>query len=135
MDQKPSDQAMKDQAALMSFIEGLIKDKKDPNITQQSMPQVKAMLLTQLNEAINTHLVNMLSEKDQIELDDLLNKNPSDDELNAFFKSRIPNLEPEIASAMLNFRAAYLGDAAGSSNGNGTPPTPPPPAPVAPESN
>lgn len=126
----PDDKAMMDQAALASFVDKLIEERKDPNVTEASKLQVKAMLLSELNEAINTHLINRLSEKDQLALDDLLNTNPSDDDLNKFFMDTVPNLEVEIASALLNFRTAYLTPIGGVANIPPPPPPPPPPAPV-----
>lgn len=134
MNDQTNNKAAMDQAALASFIYKLIDERKDPNITDATKPQVKAMLLSQLNEAINTHLINRLSEKDQLALDDLLNTNPSDDDLNKFFMDSVPNLEVEIASALLNFRTAYLTPIGGISEEKAAShddiPPPPPPAPV-----
>lgn len=105
----PSDnQSMMDEAAILSFIDDLIRDKNDSTITPGNVSQVREMLLEEVNNAINTHLVNLLSEPGQIQLDQLLDKDPSDDELNQFFLQKIPNLEIEIAAALLNFRSAYL---------------------------
>ena len=103
-----NDSAMMDQVALVSFVDKLIEERQDPNITDATRPQVRAMLLSEINQAINTHLINRLSEKDQLALDDLLNTNPSDEDLNKFFMSTSANIETEIAAAMLNFRNAYL---------------------------
>lgn len=102
------DKAIMDQVALLSFIDEMIQARKDPAIKPENLPNVKTVLLRELNETINTHLITLLSEKDQRELDGLLDKNVSDDELNDFFSKKIPNLEAEMVSALLNFRAAYL---------------------------
>lgn len=138
------DQAMMDQAALISFVDKMIEDKKDPNLKSEDLPNVKMMLLQQVNEDINTHLIALLSEQDQLGLDDLLNKNASDDELNKFFMDKIPNVETEIAAVLVNFRNAYMmpladiakGQAPAVANGQSnqdvklSPPPPPTPAPV-----
>lgn len=124
---KSDKKAMMDEVALSAFVDKLIDERKDPNITQATRPQVKAMLLAEVNEAINTHMVNCLSEKDQLALDDLLNTNPTDEDLNKFFMETVSNVEVEIASALLNFHAAYvtpLGKAAPAA------PSPLSPAPV-----
>jgi hypothetical protein len=111
-DQNPiqlkKDNALRDQVALLSFVEDLIKERKDPNINEKNIANVRALLLKEVNEAINTHLISLLTEKDQIELDVLLEKKMTNEELDDFFHKKIPNLEVEIASALLNFRAAYL---------------------------
>ncbi len=131
MDDKTKTQqvnALKDQVALEHFVDELIKQRNDPKAKPE---ETKALLLRQINEAINTQLVNVLSEKDQVALDELLDKNPTDDELNAFFIEKIPSVEVQVASALLNFRAAYLftpGEQVAV-------PPPPPPAPVPDTSN
>lgn len=135
-----NDKALKDQAALEQFVEQLMKERAYPGSKPEQAQRVKTLLLNQINEAINTHLVNALSEKDQVLLDELLDKNPTDEELNKFYMEKIPNLEAEIASALLNFRAAYLYKApeqvkvepaaSTSTPPNSSVPPPPPPAPV-----
>lgn len=154
---KTDEKAIKDQVALASFVDDLIRDRKDPNITPQALPKVKAMLLSELNQAVNKHLIDRLSHQDQLALDEMLNKNATDDEIDKFFIQKIPSIQVEVAAALLNFRAAYLmplqmqQEAAGvqnqeqsssmeniASGGVSTqsqdqadiPPPPPPPAPV-----
>jgi len=100
--------SVKDQAAFMSFIDDVLKEKNAPAIKPEHLPQVKTLLLKELNEKVNTHLISLLSEKDQLELDDLLNKNISDEELDNFFQTKIPNLVPEMTSVLLEFRNTYL---------------------------
>jgi len=97
-----------DQVALLSFIDDLIRDRKDPNITEKNMEEMRAMLLKKVNEEINIHMINCLTDKDRVELDMMLDKNPSDKELHEYFVKKIQNLDIEIAAAMLKFRASYL---------------------------
>ena len=108
----PADQYEKnkimDQVALVSFVDDLIRDRKDPNVTDANMADIRATLLKKVNEEINIHMINCLTDKERIELDALLDKNPGDKELHEYFISKIPNLSVEIASVMLRFRAAYL---------------------------
>lgn len=108
--QKPKkDQGLADQVALLSFIDTLITQKKDPNVNEKNMNQVRALLMKELNDDINEHLIQLLTEKDQLAMEDLLDKNPTDEEITSFYQQKVPNLTAEIASVMLNFRAAYLG--------------------------
>lgn len=107
-DQTTGNKAVRDQIALLTFIDDIIKERKDPNIKPENITQVKAVLLKEVNDSINRHLISLMSEKDQVELDELLEKNITDDGLNEFFLKKIPQLEAEIASVLLNFRAAYL---------------------------
>jgi len=105
---KAQKQAIKNQIALLSFVDDLIKEKKDPAINEKNLAQIKALLLQEINDAINRHLISLLTEDDAKELDVLMEKNPADDEIDNFFAKKIPNLDVEIASVLLNFRAAYL---------------------------
>ncbi len=104
----PSNNDVVDQKALLVFIDDLIKAKNDPSITEKELPEVRKLLLNEVNLAINSHLVNLLPKKAQLELDKLLDENPSDEQLNVFFIRNVSNLEIEVAAALLNFRAAYL---------------------------
>lgn len=105
---QPSERQVKDQFALLTFIEDIIKERKDPNITDQNLPKIKEMLLEELNDSINRHMISLISEKDQLLLDEMLEKNISDDEVDTFFRRVIPNFEAEIAAVLLKFRAGYL---------------------------
>lgn len=100
--------SMMDQAALESFVDEMITARKDPFVNDQNREQVKVALLKELHEDVNLHLINLLSEKDQVELDELLDKNPQDSELNAFLVGKIPNIQDEVAAALVQFRQAYL---------------------------
>ncbi|QQG44215.1 MAG: hypothetical protein HYW86_05145 [Candidatus Roizmanbacteria bacterium] len=158
MQNNSNDKAAMDQAALLSYVDDLIRDRKDPHVNDQNKNLVREELLKQINEDINLHLLNLLSKKDQIALDEFLDKNPTDDELNKFFMDKIPNLDVEIAAVLLNFRTAYLLPVTPSADSTGSlqassgqvqsaqkveepvsinpvdmaPPPPPPPAPVPP---
>jgi len=110
-DQPISKTGYQDQLALLTFVDNLIRDRKDPRVDESNTPQIREILLKQINEAVNTHLVSLLNDKDQAELSLLLDKDVSDDELNKFFKSKIVNFEVEMAAALLNFRTAYISPA------------------------
>jgi hypothetical protein len=104
---KNQPQSIRDQVALLSFVENLIKEKNDP-IKPDALPQVKVALLNELNEMINTRMVRLLDDHDQRELDILLKNNVPDEELDKFFEKKIPNLTVELASVLIDFRVAYL---------------------------
>ncbi|PIQ71991.1 hypothetical protein COV87_00295 [Candidatus Roizmanbacteria bacterium CG11_big_fil_rev_8_21_14_0_20_37_16] len=123
---KNQPQNIRDQVALLSFIENLIKEKNDP-IKPEALPQVKVAMLNELNEMINTRMVRLLDAPDQRELDILLKNKVSDEELDKFFENKIPNLTVELASVLIDFRVAYLLPLP-SDKKSETPP--PPPAPV-----
>ena len=123
---KNQPQNIRDQVALLSFIENLIKEKNDP-IKPDALPQVKVAMLNELNEMINTRMVRLLDAPDQRELDILLKNKVSDEELDKFFENKIPNLTVELASVLIDFRVAYLLPLPSDKKEDLTPP---PPAPV-----
>lgn len=104
---KNQPQSIRDQVALLSFVENLIKEKNDP-IKPEALPQVKVAMLNELNEMINTRMVRLLDAPDQRELDILLKNKVPDEELDKFFEKKIPNLTIELASVLIDFRVAYL---------------------------
>ena len=122
-------QSIRDQVALLSFIENLIKEKNDPSIKPEALPQVKTALLNELNQMINIHMVAILPDSDQRELDILLKNKVSDEELDKFFSEKIPNLTAELASVLIDFRTAYLLPLT-SAKKEDSPPPPPAPVPV-----
>lgn len=122
--------SIRDQVALLSFIDDLIKEKNDQSIKPEQLAQVKAALLQELNEMINTHLVTMLPEADQRQLDAMLDRNVSDEEMDDFFVKKIPNLSAEIASVLLDFRSAYLTPLSTPVEKSQQQPQTPPPAPA-----
>ena len=125
-------QSIRDQVALLSFIEELLKEKNDSTIKPEALPQVKVALLKELNDMINTHMVAILSEADQRELNILLKNKASVEELDKFFEQKIPNLTAELASVLIDFRTAYLLPLPGEKKEDLPPP---PPAPVPPKVN
>jgi len=86
-------QGVRDQVALLAFIDDLIKEKNDPAIKSEALPQVKTALLNELNQMITTHTVAILSETDQRELDILLKNKTADEELDKFFLEKIRKQE------------------------------------------
>lgn len=106
------------------FIDQLIEAKdKDASATEEQKKRAKELLLQELNNMINAHLVSKLSPADQIRLDELLDKNAPDDEINTFFLDHIPQMHVEVAAVMIQFRSLYLTDV--SKQNQPTPPKPP----------
>lgn len=102
------DQPTRDEVALLSYVDDLLKARTDLNLKPEEIPNVRLMLLEEVNEAINTHLIQVLTDAERTELDGLLKNNATDAELDAFFAKQIPNVSAEITTALLNFRAVYL---------------------------
>jgi len=99
-------EAIKDQIVLLSLVDDLIKN--NCHIKPEEIPKVRITLLNQANERVFTHLVGLLSERDQKELDTFLEGVPSNKEMWRFISHKIPNLEGQIVNAFLQFRDSYL---------------------------
>lgn len=93
---------------LEEFVDGLIKEKNSPYVTDQNREEVKKTLLDDISDAVNRKLIAELSDQQVDELNVLLEKKASDDEVNIFFKSKIANIDQVIAQALTDFRAGYL---------------------------
>ncbi len=96
-----------DKSVRIGFIEGLMSVKSDPNLTPKQKEAVKMALLAELNQMINLRLIRLMSEREQRELECILEKNASDKELDQFFMKKIPNLKEEIYMEMHYFRTVY----------------------------
>lgn len=100
-------QAVNEQA-LESFVDELIKAKNSPEVTDETRAEVKQMLMNDVLQGINAHLVSLLSDEDVEHLNEMLDREATDEELNAYFTEKIPNTQDEIAKALVNFRDGYL---------------------------
>ena len=125
-DQSQTAKNVADERLLEEFVDGLIREKNSPYINDKKREEVKKMLFDDVADAINRKLIAQLSDSQVDELNGLLEKNASDEEVNQLFKSKIANIDELIAQALTDFKAGYLAV-------NYQPkqqPQPPPPAPM-----
>lgn len=138
IDQSVGANNVTDEKLLEEFVDGLIKEKNSPYVTDKNREEVKKMLLDDVSGAINRKLIAELDDSQVDELNILLEKKASDDEINQFFKSKIANIDETIAQALTDFKAGYLTVSYRSQQQTQTPPPAsvvnkpdfPPPAPV-----
>ncbi len=91
-----------------AFVDDMIRQRADLQVAPGDIDRVREVLVRELENDINAKLVNLLSDRDQILLDRLLDTNPSDEQLGRFFQEHIPDVEGEISRVLLDFRRAYL---------------------------
>jgi hypothetical protein len=90
------------------FIDRIVAEKgfdhKDPEV----LAQIKADLMSRLEDRINAMILSNLPGDKLEEFDKLLDTN---DELatNEFLKNNIPDVEEKLAAEMLEFKSIYLG--------------------------
>lgn len=99
-----------DYVALQSYIDELIS-QKTPKLSVEQLTAYKESLLLQVTEAINTHLIEMLSAPNQDALDTLLKKEVPEEEVNSFFETHIPTIVEEIKQVLADFKEGYLYEA------------------------
>lgn len=126
--QNPQKTAVKsdDQLALEQYVEELIKEKNSPYVNKENFAEIKDMLLQEVVDAINQKMVSLLSDDQIKELNEMMGKNASDDEISQYFGKAIPKRELIVAEVLIDFRKGYLSVIM-------PPPEPgakPPPAPV-----
>lgn len=102
------DKNLADTAALTDYIDELLNLRPDLNLSSAQLPNVRLGLLKELNNAINSHLITLLSDEEAAEFDSFLEKKASDDELNDFLEKKIPNIATEIALVLMNFKKDFL---------------------------
>lgn len=106
--QKFQDQSLKNEAALVSYVETLIREKNSPHVNDKNREDIRKMLLKEVKNGINTKLVAELNDADVAELNKLFERKATDTELSYFFTSKIPEVEKIITQALIDFRNGYL---------------------------
>lgn len=90
------------------FVDKLLEEKQLPDLGSEVLAQMKNDLISRVEDRINAALISNMS-PDQLQRFDALLDTDNESETQAFLKSEIPDLETIIASALINFRATYLG--------------------------
>lgn len=93
---------------LKMFVDRLVEEKKYPaNLEQGVIDQIKADLLSRVEDRINMVVISNLSEEKLGEFNELMDKDVSDEEMQKFCSDNIPNLAQLIASELIVFRQTY----------------------------
>ncbi len=93
---------------LDNYIDQLVVDKGFDLGNVDLVKKVKDELYDLVEDAINSEIVNKLSQDKISEFEKLFNNNVSDEVVVSFLKSNIENLDQVIESVLLNFRNIYL---------------------------
>ena len=94
---------------LTMFVNRLIEEKKLPeNLEKEVVDQIKADLLSQVEDRVNAVIINNLSPEKLEEFNQKLDSNISDEEMQKFCSENIPNLAQLIASELIVFKQTYL---------------------------
>ena|ERR1035437_279760 len=95
---------------LQMFVDRLVEEKKFPvSLEKEVLEEIKKDLLTRVEERINAVIINNLTEEKLEEFNKKLGEEISDEEMQGFCLSNIPDLAQLIASELVVFRDTYLG--------------------------
>ncbi len=94
--------------SLELFVNQLVAEKGITGLEDEVLAQVKADLMSRIEDRINAGIVAHLPE-DQLPAFDKLLEGGSDEEIQAFCQKHIPDMDNLVASEMLAFRQTYVG--------------------------
>jgi hypothetical protein len=94
-------------ASLELYVSKLIEEKNFQNITSEVVTQIKADLMTRVEDRINAVIIKNMPEEKNDEFDKMLDS-ASDEEIRVFCGENIPNLDELIAEELVRFRKIYL---------------------------
>ena len=113
--QKPNqpvlDQKTRNEVALISYVNDLMKEYTDPVIRPEDIGKAREMLLVEVQDFINRHFLSLLSDEKQLEFGKVLDENPTEEKgylrsaVDSEFYQKINS--QEVAGAIISFRAHY----------------------------
>ncbi len=94
---------------LVLFVDRLIEEKNFPEgLEKEVVGQIKADLLSRVEDRVNAVIINNLSEDKLDEFMKLLDSDISDSEMQNFCADNIPELPQLLASELMVFKQTYL---------------------------
>jgi len=105
---QPLDQKTRNEVALLSYVNDLLREYTDPDIKPEDVSKAREILLIEVQDFINHHFLDLLSDEKQIEFGKVLDESPTEEKVNQFLENNILHLEQEVAKALFEFRAIYL---------------------------
>ncbi len=93
---------------LAAYVDKLIAEKQITDVSDEVLAQMKADLLSRVEDRINAELIAVLSPEQMAEFDKIMDSGDQS-QMQNYLKQAIPDLETIVASALIRFRATYLG--------------------------
>ncbi len=94
--------------SLLSFVEELYLAKGYTTFSPERHDEIVKELLQKLQDFLLAKSIAALSDKDTLDLSNLLDQNVSDKRIQEFFSEKIPNTEDFIAYVLHDFRKIFL---------------------------
>ena len=89
------------------FADKLIQDKGLSGESPEIVAQIKSDLLERIENRVNAMILTSLDEQDHSAFDAVLDEG-SEDAIQAFIKTKIPNIDEKVALELLTFKTLYL---------------------------
>jgi hypothetical protein len=93
---------------LATFVDKLVAEKQITDVSEEVLAQMKEDLLSRVEDRINAELIAVLSPEQMAEFDKIMDSGDQG-QMQDYLKQAIPDLETVVASALIKFRATYLG--------------------------
>lgn len=94
---------------LGDYVTKLLAEKNYDTVTPEVKIELENDLTRQLHDYLIAKLLDTLPDQDIKELNNLLDLNPTDDQLQKFVESKLTDPQNFIANTLLSFRKTYLG--------------------------
>jgi len=101
-------QYLTDREALEQYIDDLIRIKNSPHVKGDNVAVVKQALLEEVSDAINSKLISLLSDDEVKQLNEMLDKEASDEQVSLFFTGKIKDLQQVVTDVLVEFKKGYL---------------------------
>ena len=98
-----------DRQTLGQFVDALIKKKALPVDNPEELESVREDAMKSLDDKISLAVFGRLSEEQNIEFNQMLDRNASEDEYESFFNRIGLNVEETITNTMKAFAEGFLG--------------------------
>lgn len=103
------DSNKKPKQTVEDFVEKILQDKDVSSTDSEVRKQLKQDLVKRANDLINRRVIEQLNPQDTVEFENLLDKNPEEDQVQEFLKKKVKNVSQIVTSALLELRSMYMG--------------------------
>ena len=95
--------------SLSDFAEILIKEKSFTHLTPGIHDQIKEDILTRVNDYLIVKLIAKMNDAQVAEFNKLLETKPTDEQIQEYVASVIPDATTVVGDLLFSFRKSYLG--------------------------
>ncbi len=99
----------KEHDALEQFIDSLIEERGFPQLTEDVRDVIKKDISNKLDDFIGSRVIAKLSDEDLLTFEKLLKEKKSQEEIQKFVSTHIPEFVDFLTDTLLEFRSVYLG--------------------------